>query len=132
MKTSTAIKTLALTLGLAVTGSALAGQGKYGPGPRMNSDMVNRELTAEQVKDEFQSRMRNDNLKVGKVVEKDDGYTVSIVTVKSGDLVRELKVARNGMPAHVKERFENGGWRGRGRGHHGRRSGSGPWWSSES
>ncbi|MCL6271746.1 hypothetical protein M3P05_17645 [Sansalvadorimonas sp. 2012CJ34-2] len=121
----------AIALGMIVTSTAMAWQGggpNGGKGFRnpegcamMSAEQRERELTAAELKDLIKSRMWNDNLTVGEVTPTDKGYTVKIVTVQSGDLVREMDFAKNGLPARVMQRFEDGvmfGPRG-GKGHHG-------------
>ncbi len=72
-------------------------------------NMENRELTAGQVRIVAEARLimqGNDNVKIGDVKETSDGFTVSIVTIKSGDLVRTMELAKNGMPMKAMEGME--------------------------
>jgi len=49
----------------------------------------------------------NPNVKLGTVTQSPSGFTVTIVTKKSGDLVRTVKLAPNGLPEHVAKRLEH-------------------------
>lgn len=67
--------------------------------------MLERTLTADQVWTLAEARLLkrgNDNLKVGSITENDDGFVMTIVT-RDDSLVKEVELARNGMP---KEKFE--------------------------
>ncbi|MTI12098.1 hypothetical protein [Sansalvadorimonas verongulae] len=71
--------------------------------------LVSRELTVDQVQTLVEARlirMGNDNIKVGQVTANDDGYSVTIVTARSGDLVETIELAKNGMPVAMMERWE--------------------------
>ncbi len=134
-KISQVTKISAVVLGLTAAGSAIAwgghggnedghqkrgtqnenhhkGMGYGGCGLRGGIDhqeMVNRELSADDIQTLAEARLimlGNDNLKVGPVKTTEDGYSVSIVTEKSGDLVRTLELAKNGMPMRMMERLE--------------------------
>ncbi|CAM3416825.1 hypothetical protein [Parendozoicomonas haliclonae] len=87
--------------------------GFHGAGMRGGMDRwqerLDRELTAEQVTTLAEARLimhGNENIKVGEVKPTSDGYSVSIVTVKSGDLVDTLELAKNGLPLQMVERME--------------------------
>ncbi len=61
---------------------------------------LDRSYTAEEIKTLSEARLirrGNPNIKVGKVTPTKDGYKVTIVT-KDNSLVKELDLAKNGMP----------------------------------
>ena len=123
-------KATVLVLGMAIAGTALAGNwnngqqngrsgGLKGNNPdcvmqtaglgRPTDDRMNRELTVKQVETLAEARlirMANDNLKVGEVEPTENGFTVTIVTAKSGDLFQTYELAKNGMPVQMMARFE--------------------------
>ena len=133
MRGSKARKAAVLVIGITVAGSAMAWgwgdkdgggyrhqgrpeimgfcgmQGGMGPGGGPFADKLDRELSASQIQTLAEARlirMGNENLKVGKVTPTDNGYSVSIVTVKSGDLVQSFDLAKNGLPVRMMERWE--------------------------
>ena len=68
-----------------------------------------RELSADQIQTLAEARlimMGNENLKVGTIKTTEDGYSVSVVTTKSGDLVRTMELAKNGLPMQMVLRME--------------------------
>jgi hypothetical protein len=89
------------------------GQGAGMMGHKHNpEEMLERELSKDQVRTLVEARLimkGNENLKVGKVSSSRDGFKVDIVT-RDDSLVKELELAKNGMPLkvfeHIKERVD--------------------------
>ena len=72
------------------------GPGMMGYGPSYYGNQGNLNLTTDQVKQYLETMIRNPNLKVGDVKEKDaDTITADIVTKKGGDLVQRLDFNRH-------------------------------------
>jgi hypothetical protein len=77
--------------------------GGYGPGPGMMwgqqgyySQQADRNLSADDVKKYLEGMLRNPNLKVGDVKEKDaDTITADVVTKEKGDLVQRFDFNRH-------------------------------------
>lgn len=77
----------------------------YGPGncylgSRQDDSSEGRsrvDITREEAEDlvSFRLRRTNDNLKVGKVTENEDGFQVEVVTKKGGELVDRLQVKKD-------------------------------------
>lgn len=85
------------------------GKGKHGMrgehGRKYMKKHMDREFTADEIHTLTSARLimrGNPNVKVGEVKATDTGYNVTIVT-KENSLVKELNLAKNGMPL---ERFE--------------------------
>lgn len=78
-------------------------------GGKMNKkEMLEREFNAEQIRTLMEARLLmkgNDNLKIGKISEAGDGYSVAIVT-QDDSLVKELDLAANGMPKEMYEKIQ--------------------------
>ena len=74
--------------------------GKHGMKAMKLEKALDRSYTAEEITILNQARLirkGNPNIKVGKVTPTKDGYKVTIVT-KDNSLVKELDLAKNGMP----------------------------------
>ena len=130
MKSAQVRKISAVVIGLTVAGSAIAWGGhdggrsksehhmgryeKFNGGCGMGrwlgrDELMARELSAEQIQTLAEARlimMGNENLKVGTIKTTEDGYSVSVVTTKSGDLVRTMELAKNGLPMQMVLRME--------------------------
>ncbi len=128
MKISRFAQATVIATALVFTGGAMAQGEHHGGGGRshhnashqkMNgfmkghhgqfTEMQDRKLTADQIKTVVEAKlimMDNENVKVGKIEETKDGFNISIVTTKSGDLVRTMELAKNGMPKRAMERME--------------------------
>lgn len=79
-----------------------SGHGKPGMGMKSQKmqEFLNRSYTADEIRTLNEARLihqGNPNVKVGKVTSTSDGYKVTIVT-KDNSLVKELELAKNGMP----------------------------------
>lgn len=92
---------------------------KWGPsagvmGHKHNpEEILERELSKDQIRTLVEARLimkGNENLKVGKVSSSRGGFKVDIVT-RDDSLVKELALAKNGMPLkmfeHIQQRVEN-------------------------
>ncbi|WP_299733523.1 hypothetical protein [uncultured Endozoicomonas sp.] len=79
-------------------------RGKHGKRGNFKEHM-DREFTAEEIRTLNEARLimqGNDNVQLGEVTATDNGYKVTIVT-KDNSLVKEMELAKNGMPL---ERYE--------------------------
>lgn len=80
-----------------------------GMGGKINrKEMLEREFSRDEIRTLMEARLLlkgNENLKVGKISDAKNGYTVTIVT-QDNSLVKELELANNGMPKDMYEKIQ--------------------------